>query len=93
MFDYETAITSLKRLHQAASAFQGWHKDQAEEFIKVGEYGLALDGIAYAYLNNKVTMPATLFQLFDQLAVTMELDCDPEFDGVAKLRRCQGVSS
>ena len=90
MFDYETAAAHLQILYEAASALDGWHKDQAEDFIKVGEYGLALDGIAYAYLVNKVTMPARLFGLFEELAVSMGLDRDPEFDGVAKLRKSQG---
>ena len=92
MFDHETARSRLRALHEAASALAGWHKDQAEDFIRVGEYSLALDGIAYAYLNNRVRMPAKLFQLFDELAVSMELDSDPEFDGVAQLRKMQGTA-
>ncbi len=93
MFDYETARQGLRVLHQAALALGGWQGEQSETFIRVGEYGLALDEIAYAYLDSKVAMPEKLFQIFDELAVSMELDSDPEFDGVAQLRKMQGTAS
>lgn len=93
MFNYEAARKNLQVLHQAASALGGWQGEQSKTFIRVGEYGLALDEIAYAYLDGKVTMPADLFKLFDELAVSMELSSDPEFEGVAKLRKTQGTAS
>ena len=89
MFDYQVVRTGLETLHRAASPLAGYFEDQAAEFIKVGEYSLALDTIADAYLNNKVRMPANLFIIFEDLAKAMELDGDPEFDAVAKLRKSQ----
>jgi hypothetical protein len=78
--------TELSKLYRAASNLDGWNKEQALEFINVGEYGLALDGIAYAYLVNGKNMPADLFRIFDKLAVSMDMEGDEEFEGVARLR-------
>jgi hypothetical protein len=84
--DTKTVKSGLMILYETASRLDGWHKDQAHEFIRVGEYSLALDSIAYAYLNNGKSMSADQFQLFDKLATIMELDGDPEYEGVARLR-------
>jgi len=89
VFDSTKTIRDLKILHQAAPALEGSGKDSTAEFIRVGEYGLALDGIAYAYLATKMLMPADLFRLFEELAETMKLDRDPEYAGVAELRATQ----
>lgn len=56
------------------------------ELIYVGEYSLALDMMSYAYLNNKIAVPADLFEIFERLAVEMDMEKDPEFEGVAQLR-------
>jgi hypothetical protein len=56
-----------------------------QEFIDVGEYGLALDGIACAYLDSGKTMPADMFHIFERLAVSMDLERDEEYDAVRKL--------
>ena len=76
----------LVRLHHAASRLGGWRKDQNEKFIDVGEYALALDGVAYAYLDNNEPMPADLFEIFESLAVEMDMERDPEYAAVAELR-------
>lgn len=86
MIDYEMVEADLTTLYQAASHFDGWSKDLAEEMIRVGEYSLALDIISYAYLNNDETMPADLFSIFEKLAVAMDMEADAEFEGVAELR-------
>ncbi|GAC1340461.1 MAG: hypothetical protein NVS2B1_00130 [Bradyrhizobium sp.] len=93
MFDYQAVRKDLEQLHRAASPIEGYFKAQAAEFIEVGEYSLALDTIASAYLSNNLRMPTELFAIFDHLAQVMELDSDPEFDGVAKLRKVQGAAS
>jgi hypothetical protein len=80
--------TDLIALHKAASGIDGWDGKQGRTFIEVGEYGLALDSIAYAYLENNTPMPAGQFQIFDKLASAMELEKDPEYDGVARIRAC-----
>ena len=52
----------------------------------VGEYGLALDEIAYAYLSSATPMPGHLFRVFERLAVEMEMEGDAEYADVARLR-------
>jgi hypothetical protein len=92
MLDYEVVIADLTTLHQAASAIDGWHKDDAGTLIRVGEYSLALDVIAYAYLNNHKTMPAELFKIFEKLVAAMNLEGDQELEGVARLIKAQAHS-
>lgn len=89
MFDYQNVRDGLETLHQAALALERYHKDQAKEFIEVGEYGLALDTIADAYLVSEVSMEADHFSLFEKLATSMDLASDPEYSGVAQLRKAQ----
>ena len=86
MFDYRTILADLEALYYAASEIEGWDKNQAATFIRVGEYGLALEEIAYAYLNSATPMPGHLFQIFERLAVQMELEGDEEYEDVAQLR-------
>lgn len=81
----------LRTLYETASKYPGWYKYQAKDFIRVGEYALALDGIAYAYLNNNETMPDNIFDIFDRLADMMNLAADAEYEGVAKLRALQAT--
>lgn len=76
----------LTVLHKAASATDDWDGKQARTFIDVGEYGLALDEIAYAYLDSGRTMPPDMFETFEKLATMMDLAQDAEFEGVARLR-------
>ncbi len=77
---------NLVALHQAASSVDGWDGKRGQTFIEVGEYGLALDEIAYAYLDGGKTMPAELFNVFEKLASMMELEKEPEYEGVARLQ-------
>jgi hypothetical protein len=84
--------TGLIALHKAASGIDGWDGKQGRTFIEVGEYGLALDSIAYAYLENNTPMPTDQFQIFEKLASAMELENDPEYDGVARIRVMRAAS-
>lgn len=86
MFDYERVEADLLTLYRAAFGINGWSKDVVEELIYVGEYSLALDIMSYAYLNNSINMPDDLFEIFERLAVEMDMEEDPEFEGVAQLR-------
>ena len=86
MFDYERVEADLLILYRATSKIDGWSKDLAEELIRVGEYSLALDIMSYAYLNNQIIVPAGQFELFERLAIEMNMEKDPEFEGVAQLR-------
>ncbi len=92
MFDYKAAKESLELLYAAAASLRGDYNDQIRRFIDVGEYGLALDGIADTYITTNAAMPANLFQLFEKLASDMDLSSDPEFSGVAELRKIQAAS-
>ncbi len=89
MFDYKTARTKLNTLHELALPLPGYFKADVLQFIEVGEYGLALDTIAGAFLDNKIRMSADLFATFEDLASEMELDRDPEYSAVAELRKKQ----
>jgi len=84
--DYQKIVDDLSVLHRDASRLDGWYKDLAQEFIDVGECSLALDTIAYAYLRNGKSMPADMFEIFERLAVEMEMEGDLEFKGVARVR-------
>ena len=86
MLDWEIIVADLETLHRAASDIDGWNKKQTETYIRVGEWGLALNGISYAYLNNGKAMPADLFEVFEKLAVDMEMDGDEDYEGVGQLR-------
>ena len=82
---FEAIVADLKVLHRAASDIESWNGDLSRKFIYAGEYGLALDEISYAYLNSGKTMPADLFQIFERLSVSMELEQDAEYEGVRRL--------
>ena len=86
MFDYERLEVDLLTLYRAASDIDGWSKDLVGQLIYVGEYSLALDMMSYAYLNNGINMPDDLFEIFERLAVEVDMEEDPEFGGVAQLR-------
>ncbi len=86
MFDYERVEADLLILYRATSKIDGWSKDLAEELIRVGEYSLALDIMSYAYLNNRIIVPAGQFELFERLAIEMNMEKKPEYEGVARLR-------
>lgn len=89
MFDYKVVRANLEVLHQATCPLPGYFGAQAEEFTRVGEYGLALDTIASAWLRGKAAMPAGLFRVLEGLAKNMELDSDPEYEAAAQLRALQ----
>ena len=81
--------SDLSILYEAVRKLNGWHNDLADEYIRVGEYALALDSIAYAYLNNNIPMPPDQFKVLDRLATSMKLEKDPEYDGVIRIRACR----
>jgi hypothetical protein len=78
-------MVGLRALHMIASGIESWNGDLSREFIDAGDYGLALEGIACAYLDNGKTMPADVFNIFEWLAVSMELEQDEEHEGVKEL--------
>lgn len=86
MFDWERVEADLLTLYRAASGIDGWSKDLVGELIYVGEYSLALDIMSYAYLNNGIDVPDDLFEIYERLAVEMDMEKDPEFEGAAQLR-------
>jgi len=69
MLDYKMIVRDLLTLNEAASDVGGRQKEQNLRLIDVGEYGFALDSIAYAYLDNDKHMPADLFEIFEKLAL------------------------
>ncbi len=84
-FDYEAAISGLTLLNQAVRVFDQRYPGQIEEFISVGEYSLALDDIASCYLDGNVSVPPDLFEVFERLAVMMDVEQDECCDAAAKL--------
>ena len=86
MSDWELIVADLETLHHAVSEIGDWDKDLIEEFIRVGGYGLARDGIAYAYLNSGKAMPANLFQILEKLSIDMGVDDDEAYAGMVQLR-------
>lgn len=85
-YDGQKVRSDLLALYKTASHLDGWNKEDADQYIKVGEYPLALDSVAYAYLENDTPMPNDQFAVFEDLAAMMQLEGDPEYDGVARLR-------
>jgi hypothetical protein len=58
---------------------------EVESYIDVGEYGLALDVLASAFVDNASLPPGDLLRIFRELAVLMRLLDDPEYADTAKL--------
>ena len=56
------------------------------EYIDVGEYGLALDDLAYIYLQVGKPVPADIIGLFDALATRMDMGQGDEWRAVAEIR-------
>ena len=88
MLDRTTIVSGLVSLYRAAPKVADWDKNMVEEFIRVGEWELALDEIAGAYLDNGAVMPADLFEIFEKLAVEINIEDNDEglFEDVAELR-------
>ncbi len=91
MINHKYAVSQLTWLYRATLPVAGFYKDQAKEFIEVGEYGLALDTSADAFLQSHTFMPEDLYAVFEDLAKKMKLDRDPEYTAVAELRKYQAV--
>ena len=90
MIDSKAVIANLETLSQAAFSVDTTHQDSINTFIYVGEYGLAMEGIADAYLKGNVRMPTDLFQMFEKLATLMDLNSDPEYEAVAEFTKIHG---
>lgn len=93
MFDYKAAQEGLEILYASIQPLLGKYNHQIRKFIDVGEYGLALDGIADAYTASNVPMPPALFKLLDELAINMDLASDPEFSDLTEFRKAQATSA
>lgn len=88
MSDRMTIVSGLINLYRAVPKVDEWDKNMVEEFIRVGEWELALDEIAGAYLESSTVMPADLFEIFERLAVEINIEENDEglFEDVAELR-------
>jgi hypothetical protein len=77
----------LERLYEALADFGRDGRRQVREYIDVGEYGLALEDVAYIYLQSAPKpLSAEIHRLFDELAVKMGMKEGDEWRGVAKIR-------
>jgi hypothetical protein len=93
MFDYKAIKVDLLKLYEAASVVGGRRDSQIEQFISVGEYSLALDGIADTYLAKNIPIANDLFKIFEELAIAMDLEDDQEFREVGRLIKAQAHST
>ena len=84
-FDYKAVISDLTLLNRAVRVFDQRFPGVIEQFIYVGEYSLALDHIASCYLDGNVSVPPDLFEVFERLAVMMDVEHDEYCDAAAKL--------
>ena len=84
-FDYEAVISDLTLLSQAVRVFDQRYPDDIEQFIYVGEYSLVLDDIASCYLDGNIPVPPDLFEVFERLAVMMDVEADEHCNAAAKL--------
>ena len=73
-------------MNQALRVFDQRFPGDIERLIYVGEYSLALDDIASCYLDGNVSIPPDLFEVFERLAVMMDVEHDEYCDAAAKLR-------
>lgn len=84
-FDHEAAFAGLVLLNRAVRVFDNRYPGQIEQLIDVGEYSLALDDIAFCYLDNDVLMSSDLFDVFEKLAVMMNVNNKEYCEEAAKL--------
>jgi len=77
----------LVRIFDAAtSTLDHWNKDHVDTLIDVGEYSLALDELASAYINSGKPVSQEISKLFEILATKMQMVPGDEYEGVAALR-------
>ncbi len=67
------------------SNIKNWDCAEVEKYIYHGELELALDGIAYDYLSQGVTVAPDFKNIMASLADEMKMLNDPEWDSVRKL--------
>lgn len=86
-FDARYVRSRLLHLFETASnAGFNWHKDHIWTLINVGEYSLALDEMAAAYINSDQVIPSEVFSTFGDLAAKMGMVHGDEWEAVANLR-------
>ena len=86
-FDYKYVRSGLLRLcDEASSRGFKWQEDHVHTLIRVGEYSLALDDLAAAYLENTKQISNDILNVFDDLAARMGIVAGDEWEAVAELR-------
>jgi len=84
--DQDWIEAGLEKLYDASAMFAGVNRQQVREYIDVGEYGLALDDLADVHLKTGKPVPADIVQLFDALAMKMDVKQGDEWQAVAEIR-------
>jgi hypothetical protein len=86
-FDYTYWDSGLLRLSDEASSrgFK-YQEDHIHTLIRVGEWALALDELAGAYLKNAQPIPNDILNLFEELATSMNMVPGDEYEAAAELR-------
>ena len=78
---------NLETLYKQSADFGGNDRRYVREYIDVGEYSLALDNLAYIYARSAPKpLSAEIRQLFNWLAVEMDMRDGDEWEGVAQIR-------
>ena len=85
-FDYTYWESGLQRIFDAAVSNGFEWKDHVRTMIYVGEWALALDEMAAAYLNNNIPIQNDILNLFEELATSMKMVPGDEYEAVAELR-------
>lgn len=81
--------SDIELIYRLISGIGGWDHEQVRKYMDVGEYSLALDDLADAYLRSGESASADLLYRFEALATKMGMENDPEYQAVAELRARQ----
>jgi hypothetical protein len=85
-FDYTYWESGILRIFDAAPLCGfTWDKRIVRSLIGAGEWGLALDEMAAAYLSNAKPIPNDILNLFEELATSMKMVPGDEYEAVAEL--------
>jgi hypothetical protein len=76
----------LRLLEEASSRGFNWNDGIIRSLFDAGEWALALDELAAAYLKNIKQSPNDILDLFEGLATSMDIVPGDEYEAVAKLR-------
>ncbi len=86
--DMEWIELGLERLFEQSFGLDSDHRRYVREYIDVGEYGLALDNLAYIFIRLAAKpLPTEIRELFEKLALKMGISDGDEWEGVAKVRK------